>query len=92
MDFSYAVPESSVVSKDTIISNEDDPNHFHPDYFGKGKKWHDPKLDNCKMVYEYAKKVYEEKGKNIFNASIGGKLEVFERVDFNRLFDKRRSS
>ncbi len=92
MDFSYAVPESSEISKDTIISNEDDPNHFHPDYFGKGKKWHDPKLDNCKMVYEYAKKIYEEKGRNIYNASIGGKLEVFERIDFNRLFDKRRNS
>lgn len=91
LDFSYKVPESSKVDGLTITSMEDDPNHFHPDYFGKGKKWHFPKLENCLLVYEYAKKVYEENGRKIINATTGGKLEVFERVDFNNLFQEKET-
>jgi hypothetical protein len=45
MDFSYDLPESTEVDGVNYTSQADDPNHFHPDYFGKGKKWHDPKLD-----------------------------------------------
>ena len=29
----------------------DDPNHFHPDYFGKGFRWHDPQVN--KMIEAY---------------------------------------
>lgn len=90
MDFSYAVPPKDEMQVNTIVSGGDDPNHFHPEYFGKGKKWHDPKLDNCKMVYEYARKVYEEDGRKIYNATVGGRLEVFERVEFTGLFPVKR--
>ena len=45
MDFSYAIPDSAVVKGKDITSTDDDPNHFHPNYFGKGKRWHDPELD-----------------------------------------------
>ena len=86
MDFSYSVPQSSEVEGCTIISQEDDPNHFHPDYFGKGKKWHDPKLENCLLSFQLAKQVYEKDGRKIFNATAGGKLELFERIDFEKLF------
>lgn len=36
--------------------------------------------------YEVIKKYAEIKGINIYNATRGGKLEVFKRVDFNSLF------
>lgn len=87
MDFSYTIPDSVKKIKGAVIeSTEDDVNHFHPDYFGKGKKWHDPKLHNVLQSYKLHKKVYEENGRKIFNATAGGKLEEFERVDFNSLF------
>ncbi len=86
MDFSYSVPKSAIVTGVRILSQEDDPNHFHPDYFGKGKTWKDPKLENCLLNYELAKKVYEKDGRRIYNATIGGKLEAFERVNFADLF------
>lgn len=87
MDFDYKVP-SSVISdgKGLLESTEDDVNHFHPDYFGKGKKWHDPKLHNVLKSYINCKKEYEAHGRKIYNATAGGKLEVFERVDFKDLF------
>ncbi len=91
MDFDYKVPATGKVEGLTITSMEDDPNHFHPDYFGKGKKWHFPKLENCLLVYKHAKGVYEENGRKIFNATIGGKLEVYERVDFYGLFPEDRT-
>lgn len=87
MDFNYNIPESAKVDGNVIESTEDDINHFHPDYFGKGKKWHDPKLHNVLKSYRLAKLMYELDGRNIFNATLGGKLEVFERKNFNELFN-----
>ncbi len=86
VDFSYTIPQSALVEGATITSAEDDVNHFHPDYFGKGKKWHDPKLHNCLRGFELAKATYEADGRKIYNATIGGKLELFERVDYSSLF------
>lgn len=88
MDFSYTIPESAKVKGLVIESTEDDINHFHPDYFGKGKKWHDPKLENVLKSYKLANLMYELDGRTIYNATEGGALEVFKRVDFNSLFDK----
>ncbi|MBN2225330.1 MAG: DUF115 domain-containing protein [Deltaproteobacteria bacterium] len=91
VDFSYTIPDNAKVDGLTITSQDDDPNHFHPDYFGKGKKWHDPKLYNCIKSYHFAKKVYEGQGRKIYNATIGGNLEVFDRVDYYSLFSKKAS-
>ena len=86
MDFSYALPESTEVDGCNYTSNEDDINHFHPDYFGKGKKWHDPKLDRVLMNYEKCKEEFEADGRKIYNATVGGKLEIFERKNYSDLF------
>src|SRR5690606_10977848 len=86
MDFNYAIPDSLKIDGHVFESTEDDINHFHPDYFGKGKKWHDPKLHNVLKSYKFAKKIYEAEGRKIFNATKGGKLEVFDRVDYSSLF------
>jgi hypothetical protein len=87
MDFSYALPESTKVEGCNYTSQEDDVNHFHPDYFGKGKKWHDPKLDRVLMNYQKCKEEFELDGRKIYNATKGGKLEIFDRVDYDTLFN-----
>ena len=86
MDFSYVIPKSAKINGTVIESTEDDVNHFHPDYFGKGKKWHDPKLHNVLKSYKLAKLMYEMDGRKILNATVGGNLDVFDRVDFKTLF------
>jgi len=88
MDFSYVIPDSAKVKGLEIESTEDDPNHFHPEYFGKGKKWHDPQVDMVGRCYEHAKQVFEADGRAIYNATIGGHLEIFPRVDYFSLFDQ----
>lgn len=44
-----------------------------------------------KLAFEKSKEVCERKSITIKNATRGGKLEVFERVDFDRLIDKNPS-
>lgn len=86
MDFSYQIPDSLIKDGINFTSTDDDPNHFHPSYFGKGKRWHDPQLNRVAMNFELAKNVFEKDNRKILNATIGGQLEIFERVDFFSLF------
>lgn len=88
-DHSYKIPKDANVDGLAIQSNSDDPNHFHPDYFGKGYRWHDPLLSRMEEAYKKTKFVYERDGRSIKNATAGGKLEVFDRVDFHSLFQNR---
>lgn len=83
MDFSYTIPDSADVAGDVITSRGDDPNHFHPDYFGAGKVWKDPKLDRVLANYALAKEIFEADGRRIVNATKGGRLELFERVEYD---------
>lgn len=45
-----------------------------------------PRLDESTLAYKKARQVCEDQGIKIMNATRGGKLEVFERVDFDSLF------
>jgi hypothetical protein len=81
-DHSYTIPEDAKVSGTEILSTSDDPNHFHPDYFGKGYRWHDPMVERMEVAYRRAKEEFESTGRKIYNATEGGKLEVFDRVKY----------
>ncbi len=91
MDFDYTIPKEHEKKGDIIKSTTDDPNHFHKDYFGKGKTWKDPKLDRVLSCYKMAKLAYESVGRKIFNATEGGKLDLFDRANYNSLFEKEKS-
>ena len=71
----------------TIISDGDDPNHFASNYFGKGFKWQLPDLEGSERAYRLAKDAYEKVGKRIIDATIGGKLTIFPKVDYIGLFN-----
>lgn len=59
-------------------------NHFISD---AEKDDRDHKVDVMVKAYEYAKKYADSHDIKIYNATRGGMLEVFERVDFDSLFD-----
>jgi hypothetical protein len=69
-----------------IISQGDDPNHFSPNYFGAGFTWQLPDLVGSERAYALAKKAYEDAGRHVVDATIGGKLTIFPKVDYNLLF------
>lgn len=79
MDHNYDIPPDHIVDGHKILSTSDDPNHFHPDYFGAGKTWHDPKLHNVENAYRFFNIASRIEGAHIVNCSIGGKLQVFSR-------------
>lgn len=70
----------------TVISEGDDPNHFSPHYFGKGFRWQLPDLEGSERAYLLAKKAYEAAGRRVVDATIGGKLTVFPKIDYQSLF------
>jgi hypothetical protein len=74
------------VSGSIITSNTDDDNHFDPRYFGAGYRWHDPRVIRMERGYEVARRVFHTHGRTIYNATSGGRLEVFPRVDYTSLF------
>jgi len=74
-------------SRDWEAKDDDDINHFDPRYFGKGRKYHNPTVHEMMEQFKKGKQFFEGLGVNVYNAGIGGKLQVFERVDFTRLFD-----
>ncbi len=70
----------------TVTSQGDDPDHFHPEYFGKGFRWQLPDLETSERAYIMAKEHFEKAGREIVDATIGGKLRAFPRVDYHSLF------
>lgn len=69
-----------------VMSTGDDPDHFHPAYFGKGFRWQLPDLEDSERHYRIAKEEYEKHGRQIVDATIDGKLDVFPKVDYYSLF------
>ncbi|KAA5803380.1 DUF115 domain-containing protein [Alkalicaulis satelles] len=94
VDASYVIPDDAQESKDygvgVLDMKSDDPNHFHPDYFGKGYRWHDPQVDKMIEAYGEARRALTGTGQMIYNAGIGGQLDVFERRRFHDLFPHAR--
>jgi hypothetical protein len=70
----------------TVVSSGDDPNHFSPDYFGKGFRWQLPDLETSELAYRIADYQFRSSEREIVDATIGGKLEIFPKVDYGSLF------
>jgi hypothetical protein len=85
-DHSYKIPSDAKIEGDGILSQSNDPNHFDSGYFGKGFRWHDPMVERMEHAFRRARDVYEADGRRILNASVGGSLEVFDRVDYDSVF------
>lgn len=70
----------------TVVSQGDDPNHFSPAYFGKGFRWQLPDLETSEAGYAMAHEAYQKAGREVLDATIGGKLTIFPKVDYDSLF------
>lgn len=71
---------------ETVVSQGDDPNHFSPTYFGKGFRWQLPDLETSELAYRMAKAAFEKDGRSILDATVDGKLTVFPKINYDRLF------
>lgn len=69
----------------TVVSVGDDPDHFDPRYFGKGVRWQLPDLETSERAYRLAREHFEANGREIVDATIGGKLAVFRKVSYEEI-------
>ncbi|MCH8502347.1 MAG: DUF115 domain-containing protein [Aliidiomarina sp.] len=93
VDASYKVENvdrSTDYGTGVLCSKSDDVNHFDSRYFGKGYRWHDPNVNTMLQAYRKVRNYAELNNKIVRNATIGGELEVFPRVNYYDLFDFRR--
>jgi hypothetical protein len=70
----------------TVVSGGDDLNHFAANYFGKGFRWQLPDLEGSERAYVLAREAYAKAGRQVLDATIAGKLTVFPKVSYEKLF------
>jgi hypothetical protein len=64
-----------------VTSTGADPNHFDPNYFGSGVRWELPNLEVSEVAYRLARDAFAADGRQVLDATLGGKLSVFPKVD-----------
>ena len=52
----------------------------------KGFRWQLPDLDMSEIAYTMARQAYEQDNRQIVDATIDGKLTIFEKTDYDNLF------
>lgn len=83
-DHNFAVKGSANM---TVTSGEKDESHFDPNYFAGGVKWQLPDLFQSENNYTLARDIYEAQGRNLFNSTDGGLLEIFSRISLKNFID-----
>src|SRR3990172_3581823 len=67
------------VPNTTVVSQGDDPDHFHANYFGKGFRWQLPDLETSERSYRMARLAYADAGREGVDATVGGKMTGFPK-------------
>jgi 6-hydroxymethylpterin diphosphokinase MptE-like len=62
-----------------VTSEGADPNHFDPNYFGRGFRWQLPDLETSEIAYRLARTAFEADGRRIVDCTVGGVLTVFPK-------------
>jgi hypothetical protein len=95
VDMNYRIHKSAklINSKgiDIQSQNNDDPNHFDPRYFGKGKKYHQPKkyvIENTIKDLSYIADKITNNDFRIINIGFDSKLDVFPKEEFSSVVNK----
>ncbi len=63
-----------------VFGEKRDVNHFDDRYFS-GVTWQLPDLVGSEFYYSRIREAYEERGIGLYNSTVGGRLEIFERKD-----------
>jgi len=58
-----------------------DANHFDPRYFSN-MNWHLPDLEASELSYNLARFFYHRDGRQVLDATVGGKLQVFPKIAY----------
>ena len=70
-----------------VVSETTDSNHFDPSYFGKGKKWNLPDLPASEKAFRLARQTFENDNRTIYDATINGNLDIFEKISIDKALE-----
>jgi hypothetical protein len=87
LDHSFV--EKGIPNSTEVRQSDRDESHCHPDYFPKGSKWQLPDLFRSELAYALAREAFESDGRRVVDATADGKCNVFKKVEFDDLFDRR---
>jgi hypothetical protein len=73
-------------SSTDIKSDGKEDNHFIKGYLKPGMTWASPDYKSEEYTYSIAKEYFDKNNRVIKDATIGGKLQVFPKVDYYSLF------
>ena len=87
-DFDFDLSKESGEKSDVgnVLVNNEESNHFHPNYRKKGETWAKPNLEMQFDAFRLAQDYAAKNEIKIINASRQSKLKVFERVNFDEVF------
>ena len=63
-----------------VTSQGPDTDHFDPRYFAAGYRWQLPDLATSEIAYTAARIAFEKAGREIVDATVGGKLTIFPKT------------
>lgn len=69
----------------TVIFDGDNCNHFSDKYLEKGESWDNPDLIKSEESYKIADKIFRSDSRVILDATVGGKCQVFEKVNLDKI-------
>jgi len=87
-DHSYNTAEKTGAS---IKSDGKEDNHFIKGYYKPGMQWFAPDYETEEYAYKLARNAFEKDGRIFKDATVNGKLQVFEKIDFNSLFPEKQT-
>jgi hypothetical protein len=67
-----------------VTAGERDQSHFDPRYFSGGMKWQLPDLPESERSYELARQAFAADGRELVNATEGGRLELLPRMSLRQ--------
>ncbi|MDP0500735.1 MAG: DUF115 domain-containing protein [Verrucomicrobiota bacterium JB022] len=91
VDWDYQYANDAVARQSgeyTIREQQDSRNHFLPNYFEPNQRYLEPLVSKQYAAYRAARREMDQRDWKIANASRGGKLDVFPRVDFDAVVPK----
>jgi hypothetical protein len=83
LDHSYEA--KGIPNRSVVRHQEKDQDHFHPNYFPRGSKWQPPDLIRSEIAYQLAREAFESDGREIIDATSGGKCPIFRKGHFESL-------
>lgn len=87
VDMAFSNREIDKKDKRNWKSNKnDDSNHFDPRYDGKGFNFRNPTLEDMLNYCNKGKVFFDQLDVKIYNATYGGNLDAYTRINFESLF------